>query len=86
MLGGVLAVTAVLVLAVAVSFAIGSHSSGNGCVEITIPSATGGQEIYRCGAGARALCMLAGTPGGYTGAAGRTVAVECRKAKLQVGS
>ncbi|MGI8430532.1 MAG: hypothetical protein ACR2OB_14800 [Solirubrobacteraceae bacterium] len=86
MLGGVLAVTALLVLTVVFSFAAGSHRSANGCVEVTIPYSTGGQDLFRCGAGARAMCRLTGTPRGYTGAPGRTVAAECRKAKLPVGA
>lgn len=86
MLAGVLGVVAALLVAVAISLATGGHSSGHGCVDVTIAYSTGGQELYRCGAAAREMCKLAGTPAGYTGAPGETVAGECRKAGLPVGN
>ncbi|MGI8413523.1 MAG: hypothetical protein ACR2LV_08925 [Solirubrobacteraceae bacterium] len=86
MLGGVITVVTALLLAVAISFAAGGHSSAHGCVDVTIPYSTGGQEVYRCGAAARDMCMLVGAPGGYTGMPARAVAGECRKAGLPVRS
>jgi len=43
---------------------------------------TGGSQIYRCGAGARALCNGVNAPGGLTGKPAETVAEACRKAGL----
>jgi hypothetical protein len=68
-----------------VALAIGNHTTGNGCIEVGLPYATGGAELYRCGAAARRVCAGVDTPGGYTGAPGRAVAIQCRLAKLPVG-
>jgi hypothetical protein len=78
---------AVAALAAAVIVAVGTsgHSTGNGCIDVNIPYSIGGQEVYRCGAAARRVCAAAGTPAGFSGAAGRAVAVECRKVALPVG-
>ena len=35
--------------------------SGNGCVNVVIPSSTGGGIVHDCGAAARALCRTAFT-------------------------
>lgn len=35
--------------------------SGNGCIDITYPSSTGGALIHRCGGPARDTCLAAGT-------------------------
>jgi hypothetical protein len=32
-------------------------SSGNGCVNVTVPSSTGGATLHYCGAAARAFCQ-----------------------------
>jgi len=85
-LRGVLGTVAVLAVAVVIALATAGHSSGNGCVDVNIPYSTGGQELYRCGGEARAMCRAVGTPGGFTGAAAHAVATECRKAGLAVGS
>ncbi len=85
MIGGVLAAVVALVAAVVISIAVAGHASGNGCVDVTIPYSTGGQELYRCGPQARAMCALVGVPGGYTGALASAVAAECRKAGLPAG-
>lgn len=85
MVGSVLATVAALILVVVISIATAGHTTGNGCVDVNIPYSTGGQEFYECGARARAMCAAVGAPGGYTGAAGRAVATECRKAGLGVG-
>ena len=81
-----LGTVAALAVAVVIAIAMAGHSSANGCVDVNIPYSTGGQEFYRCGAAARAMCGSVGVPGGFTGAAGRAVATECRKAGLAVGS
>jgi len=85
MVAAVLAAVAALAAIVAVSIGSGGHVSANGCVDVTIPYSLGGQEIYECGARARALCDSVGSPGGYTGAAGRAVATQCRRAGLRAG-
>jgi hypothetical protein len=61
------------------------HSTGNGCIDVTIPYSIGGQEFYRCGEAARTTCRSVDTPGGFVGPAGRAVAAECRKVGLPVG-
>ncbi len=85
MMGAVLAVVAALGVVVVVALATGSHTSANGCVEVTLPYSTGGQEFYACGSRARELCASAGRPGAPTGPAAQTVATQCRKAGLRVG-
>ena len=85
-LGGVTATAAALIVVVVIAVAVGGHSTGNGCVDVNLPYSVGGQELYRCGAAARALCSGIDTPGGFTGATGAAVAAECRKAGLRVGS
>ena len=77
-----LAAAAALAVLIVVALSVGGRTSGHGCVDVSIPSATGGQQLDRCGAAARRLCSSAGTPGGFTGAAGNAVKTECRKAGL----
>ena len=84
-LGGVGAVLVALIAIIVISVSSGGHVSGNGCVDVALPYSTGGAELYRCGPDARAMCAAAGRPTGYTGAAGRAVATQCRKAGLPVG-
>lgn len=80
-LGAVAALAVAVVLAVSTS----GHSTSHGCIDVTIPYSVGGQEFYRCGAGARAMCARVGVSGGYTGRAGQAVAEQCRRAGLPVG-
>jgi hypothetical protein len=80
-----LAVVVALAATVAVALAVSGHSTGNGCIEVNIPYSIGGQEVYRCGAAARTVCAAVDTPRGFSGAAGRAVAAECRKVALPVG-
>jgi hypothetical protein len=82
---GMAALVAAVVIAVVVSVATGGHSTGNGCVDVQLPSPVGGSEIYKCGAQARTLCSLAGAPNGYNGSEGAVIATECRKAGLPTG-
>jgi hypothetical protein len=56
-----------------------------GCISVGLAYSTGGEQIDRCGAAARALCAGVGRPGGIPGRPGRTVAVVCRRAGLPVG-
>jgi hypothetical protein len=85
MLGGVLTGLAVLVVAVVIALATQGHKSAHGCVSVALAYSTGGAQIDRCGASARALCAGAGRTGGITGETGKTVANACRKAGLPVG-
>jgi hypothetical protein len=75
--------------AVAVVLAISLFSSAatsrKGCVDITAASATGGVELNRCGAQARALCARPSQAGPPSGAFVQLVVSECRKAGLAVG-
>jgi hypothetical protein len=66
----------------AISLVSTGNSSGNGCVHVTAAYVTGGTELYRCGAEARALCSSTAGPGATSTALGRAVASECRKAGL----
>jgi hypothetical protein len=85
MVSSVLATVAALAIVLVIALVSSGHSTSHGCVSVNLPYSTGGQEFYECGARARAMCGQAGVQGGYTGAAGRAVAVQCRKAGLPVG-
>src|SRR5438067_1207983 len=85
MIGGVLLATGALAAVVVVALLVSGHSTGGGCIDVTIPYSIGGQEFYQCGATARRTCRSVGQPGGFVGRAGRAVAVECRKTHLPVG-
>ena len=81
MVGSVLAAVAALAVVLVIALASSGHSTSYGCVSVNLPYSTGGQEFYECGPRARAMCAQAGAPGGIRGAAGRAVAVQCRKAE-----
>lgn len=85
MIGGLLAVLAALAVALGVSFATAGQESGHGCIVVGLAYSTGGAEIHRCGASARALCAGVDRPGGSTGATARALTTQCRKAGLPVG-
>ena len=62
------AVTGAIVLALAACVGVWSASdhgsygrSGNGCVNVTMPSTTGGGLVHGCGSTARAMCRHAAT-------------------------
>jgi hypothetical protein len=55
-LGGVLAMVAVLVVIVAISFTSKQRTSANGCIDVSAATVIGGSELYRCGTAARDLC------------------------------
>lgn len=86
-LGGVLALVAVLVVTVAVSFTSKQRTSHNGCIDVSAATVIGGSELYRCGAAARDLCTA---PNGPTATDNisfrRALADACRKAGLPVPS
>jgi hypothetical protein len=85
MVASVLSAVLAVVVVVAISIASSGHTTGNGCVDVTIPGPIGGEELYRCGSGARSLCASVGHPAGFTGAPGQDIAKACRKAGLTVG-
>jgi hypothetical protein len=86
LLAGVGALTIALVVAVAISFAARAPATGRGCLHATYAGPVGAEEISRCGAAARELCATLMAPGGFSGDAQRTIAGECRKLRLRVGS
>ena len=84
-LGGVLAVVAVLVVIVLISFTSKQRVSANGCIDVSAATVIGGSELYRCGTAARDLCSAPGGPGaGDNIAFRRALADACRKAGLPV--
>jgi hypothetical protein len=85
LIGGLVGALAALAVAVVIAVTSTGHQSGHGCVDVTIPYSIGGQEFYRCGAAARAMCAQVGVSGGYSGGPARAVATQCRKAGLPIG-
>jgi hypothetical protein len=85
MICGVLGVMVVLAVALVISFATAGHKSGHGCISVGLAYSTGGEQIYRCGASARALCASVNQPAGTTGATARALSTQCRKAGVPVG-
>ncbi len=83
--GGVVAVVAVLAAVLVFSLATPGASSSNGCLHLTIAAPTGAQDIDQCGAAARDICATARTPGAFVGPAQRAVVANCRRAGLRVG-
>jgi hypothetical protein len=86
MIGGVLGVIAALAVALVISLTSGGPSSSHGCIYATIPAATGAQQVSECGGAARQTCRTVYAPGAFTAQAAGSVAAECRKAGLPVGS
>ena len=84
LVGTVLGAVAALLLIVVIALSTSGQSSAHGCIYVTIPAATGAQEISECGATARATCASARTPGAFSQQAAGAVAGECRKAGLPV--
>jgi hypothetical protein len=85
MIGGVGAAVAALIVALVIALATGTKKPGHGCISVALAYSTGGAQIARCGASAKALCAGVGVPGGLTGLPARSVAEACRKAGLRVG-
>jgi hypothetical protein len=83
-IGTVLALLAAGAVALVISFASTSGTSGNGCIDITAAAATGGTELRRCGAEARLLCSsVRANEAGVAGFAA-LLPEACRKAGLPV--
>jgi hypothetical protein len=85
LLGGVLGTVVALVVVLVIALSSSGQSSAHGCIYLTIPAATGAQQISECGAAARETCASARTHGAFTRQAAGAVAGECRKAGLPVG-
>jgi len=85
MIAGVLVSVAGLAVILVISLVTAGPRSSHGCVYLTIPAATGAQEIYQCGGRARSTCASALRSGAFTPQARRVVVAECRKAALPVG-
>jgi hypothetical protein len=81
---GVLVIVGAIVAVLVVSLLIGGKSSRHGCIYVTIPAATGAQQVNECGAIARYTCLSVGAAGAFTAQAARAIATECRKAGLPV--
>jgi hypothetical protein len=87
LVGGVAAVLLAGVVAVVLALVLSGPSAPRraGCISVALAYSTGGEQLDRCGAAARALCAGVGRPGGIPGRPGQTVAVACRRAGLPVG-
>jgi hypothetical protein len=85
MITTVLGTVAAVLVVVVISIASSGHQTGKGCLDVTIPGPIGGEELYRCGAGARALCASIGRPQGFSGVPGQDIARACRELGLPVG-
>ncbi|MGH2915434.1 MAG: hypothetical protein ACRDMX_10635 [Solirubrobacteraceae bacterium] len=84
-IAGVVALVTALAVAVLVSFASPGPRSGRGCISFSLAYSTGGAQVHRCGAAARAICVEARLPGGggLGDAGARAVAGACRRAGLR---
>jgi hypothetical protein len=84
MVGGVLGAAAAVLVVLVISLGSAGRSSGHGCIYATIAGVLGAQEVYQCGADARATCASVAAPGAFGAQARQTIAAECRKAGLPV--
>src|SRR5436309_11300179 len=84
MVRGVLGVVAVFAIVLVVSLITAGHSSRHGCIYVTIPAATGAEEVYQCGQTARSTCRSVSVPGAFSAQSARSIEAECRKAGLPV--
>jgi len=82
LIGAVLVGVGVLAIALVISLLDAGPSSSKGCIYVTIPAATGAQQIHQCGALARATCRSVDTPGAFTSSAAQSVLTACRQAAL----
>jgi hypothetical protein len=84
MIGTVLVAVAVLTFVLLTSLVTAGPASSNGCIYVTVPAATGAQQINQCGAEARSTCESARMPGAFTTGAAQSIVAACRKAHLPV--
>jgi hypothetical protein len=84
---GVIAVSAVLAVAIAVGAVLATTSSQHlapGCIEVTFASTLGAAATHQCGSAARHTCA---NPAGNPGlAAGGALRDACREARLPYGT
>lgn len=83
---GVLGTVAALAAVLVISLVSSGPSSARGCIYATISGVVGAQQVHECGTSARNTCRTVYAPGAYAAPAARTIASECRKAGLPVGS
>lgn len=84
-LRGVLALVTVLAVAIVVAVGTAGRTSANGCLHLTLPAATGAQDVNECGAVARNTCATVLEPGAYTQLGQSLLSTGCRRAGLPVG-
>jgi hypothetical protein len=84
LIGGVLALSAILAVVVVISFTSHQRKSQHGCIDVSAATVIGGSELYRCGAAARGLCTAATGSGSDNISFRRALAGACRKAGLPV--
>jgi hypothetical protein len=80
----VLAGLGAIAIIIVIALITAGRTSSAGCIYLTIPAATGAEEIYQCGATARSTCASAATPGAFSPQAGQAIARECRKAGVRI--
>jgi len=80
----VLVVVSLFAVVLVVSLLTAGPSSSKGCIYVTIPAATGAQQINQCGAQARSTCQSATMPVAFTSSAAVSIVAACRKAGLPV--
>ncbi|HUO73852.1 MAG TPA: hypothetical protein VMU39_23975 [Solirubrobacteraceae bacterium] len=84
--GSVLGCLTVLALIVVIAIASSEQKSTRTCINVTAPSFIGAEQVRGCGAQAREICRSAAQQGTYNQALAATIAAECRKVGLPVGS
>ena len=83
MVGGVLAVVAAIAVVLVISFVSPGPSSGNGCIYATVPGSSGPCRWISVATPPGHLPVVHAA---YARQAAQTIAGECRKAGLPVGS
>jgi hypothetical protein len=85
LIGSALVLLAAVAVALTISVLSPGGSSRDGCVDVTAASATGGFQLDRCGAQARALCDRPTQAGPPTLAFVQAIVSQCRKSGFPVG-
>ncbi len=85
LVAGFIAAMAALAVVLVISLSSGGPASANGCIYLTLPAATGAEQVSQCGGPARETCASAHRPGAFTAQAARAVSTACREAGLPVG-
>jgi hypothetical protein len=83
--GSVVAGLAIFAIAIIISLTGPTQTSAPGCVDVLITGVTGAASLHQCGADARALCLDAGKPSGYTGLTAQEIRAACRRDGFPVG-